>query len=80
MFTLYMKWDAGCDLAPADIQFILTPRDALKWRAYFMNWITWNMNRVPVINISPSQATERRLVGYMNQMLVVPCMTTIFVK
>ncbi|BBV73031.1 hypothetical protein STW0522ENT51_40330 [Enterobacter kobei] len=45
-----------------------------------MNWITWNMNRVPVINISPSQATERRLVGYMNQMLVVPCMTTIFVK
>ena len=35
MFTLYMKWDAGCDLAPADIQFILTPRDALEMASVF---------------------------------------------
>ncbi|WP_227658110.1 hypothetical protein [Enterobacter cancerogenus] len=35
MFTLYMKWDAGCDLAPSDIQFILTPRDALEMASVF---------------------------------------------
>ena len=35
MFTLYMKWDAGCDLAPGDIQFILTPRDALEMASVF---------------------------------------------
>jgi hypothetical protein len=40
MFTLHMKWDAGCDLALADIQFILTPHAMhWKWRAYFTNWI-----------------------------------------
>ncbi|WP_343648756.1 DUF6883 domain-containing protein [Enterobacter sp.] len=35
MFTLYMKWDAGRELAPGDIQFILTPHDALEMAGIF---------------------------------------------
>lgn len=35
MFTLYMKWDAHRELAPGDIQFILTPHDALEMASIF---------------------------------------------
>lgn len=35
MFTLYMKWDACRELAPDDIQFILSPRDALEMASIF---------------------------------------------
>ncbi|HEY2451388.1 MAG TPA: HNH endonuclease [Scandinavium sp.] len=35
MFTLYMKWEAQRKLAPGDIQFILTPRDALEMASIF---------------------------------------------
>jgi hypothetical protein len=35
MFTLYMKWEAGSDLAPADIPFNLTPRDVLEMAGVF---------------------------------------------
>lgn len=35
MFTLYMKWDAHRELAPGDIQFILSPRDALEMASIF---------------------------------------------
>lgn len=35
MFTLYMRWDAERELAPGDIQFILSPRDALDMAGIF---------------------------------------------
>lgn len=35
MFTLYMRWDAERELAPGDIQFILSPRDALDMVSIF---------------------------------------------
>ncbi|WP_370966476.1 hypothetical protein [Enterobacter wuhouensis] len=35
MFTLYMKWEASRGLAPDDIQFILSPRDALEMASIF---------------------------------------------
>lgn len=35
MFTLYMQWEAKRKLAPGDIQFILTPRDALEMASIF---------------------------------------------
>ncbi|HDG1682444.1 TPA: hypothetical protein PFE14_002903 [Kluyvera ascorbata] len=35
MFTLYMRWDAERELAPEDIQFILSPRDALDMTSIF---------------------------------------------
>ena len=35
MFTLYMRWDAERELAPSDIQFILSPRDALDMASIF---------------------------------------------
>lgn len=35
MFTLYMRWDAERELAPGDIQFILSPRDALDMASIF---------------------------------------------
>lgn len=54
MFTLYMKWDAGCDLAPGDIQFILTPRDALEMASVFYELDYLNMTLKPVFNILPS--------------------------
>jgi hypothetical protein len=35
MFTLYMKWEAQRELAPGDIQFILTPIEALEMARIF---------------------------------------------
>ena len=35
MFTLYMRWYAERELAPSDIQFILSPRDALDMASIF---------------------------------------------
>lgn len=35
MFTLYMRWDAERELTPGDIQFILTPREALEMASIF---------------------------------------------
>ncbi|MFP5593846.1 DUF6883 domain-containing protein [Kluyvera sp. 142486] len=35
MFTLYMRWDAERELAPCDIQFILSPHDALDMACIF---------------------------------------------
>nr|WP_318383591.1 HNH endonuclease [uncultured Enterobacter sp.] len=35
MFTLYMRWEAQQTLTPEDIQFILTPREALKMASIF---------------------------------------------
>lgn len=35
MFTLYMRWDAERELAPGDIQYILSPRDALDMASIF---------------------------------------------
>lgn len=35
MFTLYMQWEARRKLAPADIQFILTPRESLEMASIF---------------------------------------------
>lgn len=35
MFTLYMRWDARQELAPGDIQFILSPGDALEMASIF---------------------------------------------
>ena len=35
MFILYMRWDAERKLAPGDIQFILSPRDALEMASIF---------------------------------------------
>ncbi|WP_148251245.1 DUF6883 domain-containing protein [Raoultella terrigena] len=35
MFTLYMRWDAERELTPGDIQFILSPRDALNMASIF---------------------------------------------
>lgn len=35
MFTLYKRWDAERELAPSDIQFILSPRDALNMASIF---------------------------------------------
>jgi hypothetical protein len=35
MFTLYMKWEAQRELAPGDIQFILTPSEALEMARIF---------------------------------------------
>ncbi|HDR2788187.1 TPA: HNH endonuclease [Enterobacter asburiae] len=35
MFTLYLRWDAERELAPGDIQFILSPRDALNMAGIF---------------------------------------------
>ncbi|EPU0991834.1 hypothetical protein ACVULY_002554 [Cronobacter turicensis] len=35
MFTLYMQWEARRELAPGDIQYILTPRDALEMASIF---------------------------------------------
>ena len=35
MFTLYMRWDAERELTPGDIQFILSPQDALNMASIF---------------------------------------------
>lgn len=35
MFTLYTRWDARRELAPGDIQFILSPGDALEMASIF---------------------------------------------
>lgn len=35
MFTLYMRWEAERELAPGDIQFILSPHDALDMACIF---------------------------------------------
>ncbi|CCK09764.1 hypothetical protein [Cronobacter sakazakii] len=35
MFTLYMEWEARRKLAPGDIQYIFTPRDALEMASIF---------------------------------------------
>lgn len=35
MFTLYLRWDAERELAPGDIQFILSPRDSLNMAGIF---------------------------------------------
>lgn len=35
MFTLYMRWDAERELAPGDIQFILSPQNALEMASIF---------------------------------------------
>lgn len=35
MFTLYKRWDTERELAPSDIQFILSPRDALNMASIF---------------------------------------------
>lgn len=35
MFTLYMRWEAQRELEPSDIQFILTPHEALEMASTF---------------------------------------------
>lgn len=49
MFTLYMKWEAQRILAPDDIQFILTPREALVMASIFyeLDYLEYDYQRNP---------------------------------
>lgn len=49
MFTLYKRWDAERELAPSDIQFILSPRDALNMASivYELDYLKYDQrNRI----------------------------------
>lgn len=50
MFTLYMKWEAQRKLAPGDIQFILTPREALEMAGIFyeLDYLEYDYQRNPL--------------------------------
>ncbi|WP_455427288.1 DUF6883 domain-containing protein [Dryocola sp. LX212] len=50
MFTLYMKWEAQRKLAPDDIQFILTPREALEMAGIFyeLDYLEYDYQRNPL--------------------------------
>lgn len=50
MFTLFMKWQAQRTLAPDDIQFILTPREALEMASIFceLNYLEYGYQRNPL--------------------------------
>ncbi len=49
MFTLYMKWDARRELAPEDIQFILSPDEAMTMAAIFyeLDYLTYPQRIIP---------------------------------
>ncbi|MGR5944815.1 hypothetical protein [Enterobacter sp. C4G1] len=50
MFTLYMRWEAQRTLAPNDIQFILTPREALEMASIFyeLDYLEYDYQRNPL--------------------------------
>lgn len=50
MFTLYMRWEAQRTLAPDDIQFILTPREALEIASIFyeLDYLEYDYLRNPL--------------------------------
>ncbi|BBV86264.1 hypothetical protein STW0522ENT62_17100 [Enterobacter kobei] len=54
MFTLYMKWEAQRILAPDDIQFILTPREALVMASIFyeLDYLEYDYQRNPLCHNS----------------------------
>jgi hypothetical protein len=58
MFTLYMKWEAQRKLAPGDIQFILTPREALEMASIFyeLDYLEYDQHT----RIIPHRVPKRR--------------------
>ena len=50
MFTLYMKWDAPRELAPEDIQFILSPDAAMEMACIFyeMDYLEYTSRIIPL--------------------------------
>lgn len=58
MFTLYMKWDARRALAPEDIQFILSPHDALEMASIFyeLDYLKYDLHTC----IKPHSVPKRR--------------------
>lgn len=58
MFTLYMKWEAQRKLAPGDIQFILTPREALEMASIFyeLDYLEYDQR----YRIRPNSVPKRR--------------------
>lgn len=58
MFTLYMRWNAERELAPGDIQFILSPRDALDMASIFyeLDYLEYNQRG----RILPHSLPKRR--------------------
>lgn len=58
MFTLYMRWDAERELAPGDIQFILSPQDALEMASIFyeLDYLEYDHNN----RILPHSVPKRR--------------------
>ncbi len=61
MFTLYKRWDAERELAPSDIQFILSPRDALNMASIFyeLDYLKYDQRN----RILP-HSVPKRLRGY----------------
>ena len=49
MFTLYMKWDAKCELKLDDIQFILSPDEAMKMASIFyeLDYLAYPFRVIP---------------------------------
>ncbi|MEH0885392.1 DUF6883 domain-containing protein [Enterobacter sp. UNJFSC 003] len=62
MFTLYMRWDAERELVPGDIQFILSPRDALDMASNFyeLNYLEYDQHS----RILPHSLPKRRGGGH----------------
>ncbi len=58
MFTLYMRWDAERELTPGDIQFILSPQDALEMASIFyeLDYLEYDHNN----RILPHSVPKRR--------------------
>jgi len=58
MFTLYMRWDAERELTPGDIQFILSPQDALEMASIFyeLDYLEYDHNN----RILPHSIPKRR--------------------
>ena len=62
MFTLYKRWDAERELAPSDIQFILSPRDALNMASIFyeLDYLKYDQRN----RILPHSVLKRLRGGY----------------
>ncbi|MFK0372752.1 hypothetical protein CIW64_02800 [Enterobacter cloacae] len=70
MFTLYMKWEAQRTLAPDDIQFILTPREALEMASIFyeLDYLEYDYQRNPLRRNS----VPKRRQGVLNRHATQP--------
>ena len=69
MFTLYMQWEAGRKLAPADIQFILTPRESLEMASIFYELDYRNMTSVTLFTVIVSRNGGKAFTTAMRRSL-----------